>query len=112
VAKSVDSPDFRSQRGRLGAYVSWAKTEDRAARTAAARRALMDRFENEVDPEGTLTVQERAKRAEFARKAYFQRLAIKSAAARQRRKMICQECGQPKEAEAPRCSTCLRKPRR
>jgi hypothetical protein len=32
----------------------------------------MDRFENEVDPERTLTVQERATRAEFARKAYFQ----------------------------------------
>ena len=91
--------------------MSWAKTEDRAARTAA-RRALTDRFENEVDPERTLTVQERAKRAEFARKAYFQWLAMKSAAARQRRKMICQECGQPKEAEAPRCPTCLRKLRR
>lgn len=109
MAKSIDSPQFRSQRGRLGAYVSWAKTEDRAARTAAARRALMDRFEKEVDPEGTLSLQERTKRAEFARKAYFQRLAIKSTAARQRRKLICQECGQPKEAETPRCPTCLRK---
>lgn len=64
--KMVDSKQFRSQRGRLGAYVSWAKTEDRAARSAAARRTLMDRFEKEVDPERTLTVQERTKRAEFA----------------------------------------------
>ncbi|BBZ38778.1 hypothetical protein MCNS_18410 [Mycobacterium conspicuum] len=31
-------------------------------------------FENEVDPEGELSVQERAKRAEWARKAYYQRL--------------------------------------
>jgi hypothetical protein len=72
VAKSVDNPDFRSQRGRLRACVSWAKSEDRAARTAAARRALMGRFENEVDPERTLTVKERVTRAEFARKAHFQ----------------------------------------
>jgi hypothetical protein len=43
-------------------------------------------FEREVDPEGKLSTQERAKRAEWAHKAYFQRLAMKSAAAHQRRK--------------------------
>ena len=40
---------------------------------------------------------------------YYQRLAMKSAAARQRRNLICQTCGQPKEAEAPVCPRCLRK---
>ena len=95
MAKSIDSAAFRSQRGRLGAYTSWAKTDDRAARTLPGRRALLDKFETEVDPEGKLPIQERAKRAEFARKAYYQRLAMKSAAARQRRKLICQKCGQP-----------------
>jgi hypothetical protein len=61
----------------------------------------MDRFEKEVDPECKLSIQERAKPAEFARKSYHQRLAMKSAAARQRRKLICQRCGQPKEPEVP-----------
>lgn len=104
-----DTPQFRSQRGRLGAYTSWAMTEDRAARTLPARRAMLDRFEKEVDPEGKLTTQERAKRAEFARKAYYQGLAMKSAAARQRRKLTCKKCGQPKEAQAPMCPACLRR---
>jgi hypothetical protein len=48
-----------------------------------------------------LTPQERAKRAQWARKAHMQRLAMKSAAARQRRKLICQTCGQPKDVSAP-----------
>jgi rubrerythrin len=108
MPKSVDNPQFRSQRARLGAYTSWANTEDRAARTLPGRRAMLDKFEKEVDPDGKLTMQERAKRAEYARKAYYQRLAMKSAAARQRRKLICQKCGQPKEVEAPMCPKCLR----
>jgi hypothetical protein len=68
--------------GRIGAYESWAQTEDRAARTAPARRAMLEKFEHAVDPDGKLTPAERAKRAEFARKAHFQRLALKSAKAR------------------------------
>jgi hypothetical protein len=93
---------MRSLRGRIGAYESWARTEDRAARTWPARKAALDRFEREVDPDGLLTPKERAKRAEWARKAHMQRLALKSAAARQRRKLICQTCGQPKD---PRSAT-------
>jgi hypothetical protein len=68
--------------GRIGAYESWAHTEDRTARTAPARRAMLEKFERAVDPDGKLTPAERAKRAEFARKAHFQRLALKSAKAR------------------------------
>lgn len=45
----------------------------------------MGRFEREVDPGGVLTPDERAKRAENARRAYFQRLAYLSSRARQRR---------------------------
>jgi hypothetical protein len=48
---------------------------------------MLDRFEREVDPNGELTPQERAKRAEHAehaRKAYFTRLSLKSAQARRR----------------------------
>jgi hypothetical protein len=54
--------------------------------TRAARAAFSDRFEREVDPDGVLDPAERARRADMARKAYFTRLALKSAQARRRRK--------------------------
>ena len=79
------TPAQRSLRGQIAVHESWAHTPDRAARTAKARQAALDRFEREVDPNGELTPQERAKRAEHARKAYFARLALKSAQARKRR---------------------------
>ncbi|OBG60826.1 hypothetical protein, partial [Mycobacterium sp. E735] len=100
---------MRSMRGRIGAYESWARTSDRPARTWPARKAALDRFEREIDPDGVLTPQERAKRAEWARKAFMQRLALKSAAARQRRKIICQTCGRAKDPAAPLCPKCLKK---
>jgi hypothetical protein len=44
----------------------------------------MDRFDRQVDPDGTLPPEERARRAAHARRAYFQGLALKSARARSR----------------------------
>lgn len=76
----------RSLIAQLAAHESWAKTPDRTARTANARRALEAKFEREVDPTGTLSPAERAKRVENARKAYYARLALKSAQARRARK--------------------------
>jgi hypothetical protein len=70
-------------RAQLAAHTSWANTENRAARTAAARKAALDRFEREVDPDGKLSPEERARRATNARKAYFARLALRSSQARQ-----------------------------
>lgn len=64
---------------------SWARTEDRSARTHNARMAAWDRFEKQVDPEGKLPAALRAKMAESARKAHFQRMALKSVEARRRR---------------------------
>jgi hypothetical protein len=78
------SPSQRQLIGSIGANVSWSRTEDRTARTAPGRRAFLERFEREVDPDNKLTPAERARRAEHARKAYFQRLALKSAQARSR----------------------------
>lgn len=75
----------RAKWGRVGALESWSRTDDRAARTAPARRAALERFEREVDPDGVLTPFERARRAEAARKAHMQRLAIKSAEARRKK---------------------------
>lgn len=72
----------RVLRSKIAAHVSWAGTADRAARTAPARKALLDKFEREVDPDGTLAPAERARRAESARKAYFTRLSLKSARSR------------------------------
>jgi len=69
----------------MAVETSWANTADPAARTAPARAAFLDRFERAVDPEGALPPRERRRRAEHARKAYFARLALKSAQARRRR---------------------------
>jgi hypothetical protein len=79
------TPAERSLRAQIAAHESWAHTDDRSARTANARRAMLDKFERQVDPEGVLTPAERAVRAEHARKAHFKRLALKSAQARRRR---------------------------
>ena len=80
----ASSPQKRTMIGRIAAETSWARTDDRAARTAPARKAMLDRFEREVDPEGVLAPAERARRAEHARKAYFTRLALKSAQSRRK----------------------------
>lgn len=72
----------RSQIGRLGAHTRWAMTEDRTAATQPARDALMRKFEDQVDPGRVLAPQERARRAESAKRAHFQRMALKSAQAR------------------------------
>lgn len=72
----------RRLRGQLGAAISWANTSDRAARTANARRAFDKRFEDQVDPEGVLPVEERSLRAEHARKAHFLQLSWKASRAR------------------------------
>lgn len=79
-------PRERSLVASIAVHESWAQTEDRTARTAPARKAFLDRFEHLVDPDGTLSPDERAKRAENAKKAHFQRLALKSAQARRRPK--------------------------
>ena len=70
---------------RIAAYSSWAKTEDRSARTRRARAAFLARFENEVDSDRVLRVEVRRQRAEAAKRAYFYRLSLKSAKKRRER---------------------------
>lgn len=79
-------PSNRQLIGAIGAHESWARTEDRSARTANARTAFRERFEREVDPLGELDPAERERRAEHARKAYYQRLSLKAAQSRRRRR--------------------------
>ena len=78
------SPEQAALRGRIGAYSLHAKCDPRKT-TENARRVFLSRFEREVDPEGILDPEVRAKRAEYARRAYFARLALKSVQARCRR---------------------------
>jgi hypothetical protein len=72
------SPQEASLRGRIGAYRLHA-THDPRETTQAARTSFLTKFEREVDPEGVLTPDERQRRAEYARKAHFTRLALASA---------------------------------
>lgn len=72
----------RKMRSQIANGVRWAHEPDRTAATAPARRAFMSKFEREVDPTGVLSPQERAKRAECAKRAHYQRMALKSAQAR------------------------------
>lgn len=76
------TPAERVLRARLAAHSLHARVSDETAHTAPARRAFLARFEREVDPLGELPVEERQRRAEHARKAYFTRLALASVKAR------------------------------
>jgi hypothetical protein len=62
----------------LAAHTSWAKTDDRVARTSPARAALEQKF---IDEAGGDPI-----RAEHLRKAHYARMALKSAQARRKAK--------------------------
>jgi hypothetical protein len=76
----------RVLRARMAAHALHARVQDPAAHTAPARKVFLSRFEREVDPEGILDPQERARRAEHAKKAYFLRLASASSKARAKKR--------------------------
>jgi hypothetical protein len=79
------TPEQMSLRGRIGAHALHARYDSREL-TANARKRFLDRFEREVDPDLELPPRERARRAEHARKAYFTKLALRSAQVRRARK--------------------------
>ncbi|GGB19457.1 hypothetical protein GCM10011492_06610 [Flexivirga endophytica] len=68
----------RKLSAQLAAEMSWANTDDRAARTSNARRAMDQKF---LDQAGGDPV-----RAEHLRRAHYKRLALKSAISRRRAK--------------------------
>ena len=76
----------RVLQARMAAHALHARVEDPAAHTAPAREVFLSRFERGVDPEGVLEPQERARRAEHARKAYFLRLAAESSKSRAKKR--------------------------
>lgn len=81
----------RRLQGQVGAYLSWANTADRSARTAPARAALEAKFLAEAGGDPV--------RAEALRKAHFSRLALKSAQSRRRARTLTREA-EAAEAEA------------
>lgn len=66
----------RALASRIAAHESWARTPNRSARTAPARAALDARFLAEAGGDPV--------RAAHLRKAYFARLALKSAQSRRK----------------------------
>jgi hypothetical protein len=78
------TPEQRALRARLASHSSWAQTANRRARTKPGSQALLAKLAAEVDPDGLMSPEDRAKAVENAKSAYFSRLALKAAAARKR----------------------------
>jgi len=74
----------RTMRARIAANTRWSK-EDPAPTAARGHAGLLARFEREVDPDGTLSPQERGRRTQAALRAHMQRLALASSKARRAR---------------------------
>lgn len=77
------TPQERRLVAQIGAHASWAKTTDRSARTAPGRAAMDQKFLEQADGDPV--------RAEHFRKAYYKRLALKSAAARRKARALSVE---------------------
>jgi hypothetical protein len=75
----------RSLAARIGAHSLHARY-DSTELTGPARAGFLARFEREVDPEGRLPQEERARRAQHALQVHMLRLAVKSAQVRRRRR--------------------------
>jgi len=85
VSSSRNEPASQAElslRARLAAYALHAQRDPRET-TANGRAAFLARFDREVDPEGLLEPDERRRRAEQARRAYFARLSLAAVKARQ-----------------------------
>lgn len=79
------TPAQRTLRARKAALARWSQ-EDPTENAERGQRGLLDKFEQEVDPNNQLAPAERARRAEAARKAHMAGLALKSSQARALRK--------------------------
>lgn len=87
------TPSETRLRSQIAAHESWARTPDRSARTAPARSAMDAKFLEQADGDPI--------RAEHLRKAYFARLALKSAQSRRKaRELVEQAVAAEAELEA------------
>jgi hypothetical protein len=80
-ASSAPGGSERRLKAQLAAHTLHARV-DSTAHTMAAREGFERRFLDEVDPERVLSEDERVRRAQHARKAYFARLALASVRSR------------------------------
>ena len=78
-------PSTRSLRSSIAAHILHSRYDSREL-TAPARAAFDQKFLDQVDPSGLLPEGERKRRAAHLRRAYFQKLALKSAQARAKRR--------------------------
>jgi hypothetical protein len=78
MSRDRDISAAASMLGRIGAHSKWANEKDRTAATAPARAALEQKFLDQADGDPV--------RAASLRKAYYQRLSLKSAQARRARR--------------------------
>jgi hypothetical protein len=78
------TPTNFSLLGRLGAFTTHSRHDVRQL-TANARKTFLSNFERQVDPDNLLPLPERLRRAQAARKAFFCRLALRSAEVRRQR---------------------------
>jgi hypothetical protein len=72
----------RSTIGKIGAAALHAQGK---TNTGPATKAAMSRFEKQVDPDGTLSPEERAKRAAHAKTLHYMQLGRKSGIARRKK---------------------------
>ena len=75
------SPTERALRARAAAHALHAQG---GTTTKAGTAAFLARFEKQVDPDGELPVEERARRARHALKSHMSVLALKASRARRR----------------------------
>ena len=80
---TANNPSDRRQIASIAAHSGWGQCDDRTARTAPGRAAFEQRFLDEAGGDPV--------RAESLRKAYFARLALKSAQARRKIKTLTAE---------------------
>ncbi len=76
-------PEERRLIAQISAHESWARTDDRSARTANARAGLKQKFLDEAGGDPV--------RAEHLRKAFYARMALRSAQTRRRAKIAAIE---------------------
>lgn len=84
--REPETPAERSLRARLAIHTRWSQTVDRSAATEPARRAQRERFERQVDPDGSLPAEVRGELAEHARRAHLLRMSLAAAQARRARR--------------------------
>lgn len=80
-------PHRRRTNASIAALTRWSKQDPKQG-TAAARKGWRARFENQVDPEGTLPADELHRRTERAIKAHMMRLGQRSGDVRRERAAV------------------------